>query len=259
MNYGLYLSASGVLTNSYRQDVFANNLANVETIGFKPDVPAIRQRRPEAVEDPGTGSAFRQRLLERLGGGVLAGPQRIDFTPAPLKPGGDLDVALRGENAFFAVRTNEGGQQSIRLTRDGRLSRDPDGYLVTAAGNHRLLDTHDRPIQLGLTGPMKIDPAGRVIQDGETIAQIQVTGVNDLTSLRKQGSSLFAWTEKSDPRIAPSDPTIKPGYVESSGVDPIRALMDMISATKEGTANGNLIRYQDQLMDRAVNTFGRVA
>lgn len=259
MNYGLYLSASGVLTNSYRQDVFANNLANVETIGFKPDVPAIRQRRPEAVEDPGTGSAFRNRLLDKLGGGVLAGPQRIDFTPAPLKPGGALDLALRGENAFFAVQTNEGGQESIRLTRDGRLSRDPEGYLVTAAGNHRLLDANDRPIQLGLTGPVVIDPAGRVLQNGEAVAEIQVTGVSDLASLRKQGSNLFAWDGEGDQRTAPSDPTIRPGFVESSGVDPIRALMDMISATKEGTANGNLIRYQDQLMDRAVNTLGRVA
>ena len=51
MNYGLSLSASGVLTNSYRQDVFANNLANVNTDGFKPDLHTIPTRHTPAQED----------------------------------------------------------------------------------------------------------------------------------------------------------------------------------------------------------------
>ena len=81
MNYGLYLSASGVLTNLYRQDVFANNLANSETVGFKPDSPTVRQREPEAIED-NLGLGASQRLLDKLGGGVLAGPQSIRFSPS---------------------------------------------------------------------------------------------------------------------------------------------------------------------------------
>ena len=69
MNYGLYLSASGVLSNTYRQDVFANNLANVETPGFKPDMPSIRQRDPEAIEDSlGIGEV---EVLDRFAGGTV--------------------------------------------------------------------------------------------------------------------------------------------------------------------------------------------
>ena len=70
MNYGLYLSASGVLTNLYRQDVFSNNLANVETVGFKQDLPSIRQRAPESIEQQ-FGSDVSKRLLDKLGGGRL--------------------------------------------------------------------------------------------------------------------------------------------------------------------------------------------
>ena len=88
MNYGLYLSASGVLTNTYRQDVFANNLANVETPGFKPDLPSIRQRDPEAIED-NLGFQGSNELLDRLGGGVLAGQQRINFNQGTLRPTGN--------------------------------------------------------------------------------------------------------------------------------------------------------------------------
>ena len=52
MNYGLYLSANGALTSMYRQDVVANNLANLQTVGFKPDMVATRQRLPQRLEDP---------------------------------------------------------------------------------------------------------------------------------------------------------------------------------------------------------------
>ena len=88
MNYGLYLSASGVLTNTYRQDVFANNLANVETNGFKPDVPMLRQRDAESVEDQ-LGFDVSNEIMDKLGGGALAAKQRINFAPGSLKATGN--------------------------------------------------------------------------------------------------------------------------------------------------------------------------
>ena len=105
MNYGLYLSASGMLTNIYRQDVFANNLANVETIGFKPHIPSIAQRDAEAVEDDLSHDVAHE-LLERLGGGVLAGPQRLDLSVGSLnQTGSELDAALLDKNDFYVVQT----------------------------------------------------------------------------------------------------------------------------------------------------------
>ena len=77
MNYGRYLAASGGLTNSYRQDGFDNNLANVNSVGFKPEMPVLTVREPEASEDASTyGTA--NALLDRLGGGVLDGRVRVD-------------------------------------------------------------------------------------------------------------------------------------------------------------------------------------
>lgn len=119
MNYGLYLSASGVLTNMYRQDVIANNLANVETVGFKLDLPSIRQRDPESIEDS-FGSDVSKRLLDKLGGGVLAAQQRINFSPGPIeKTGAPLDVALDSPGAFFC------GQRRQRSTKPAGDTPDP--------------------------------------------------------------------------------------------------------------------------------------
>lgn len=260
MNYGLYLSASGVLTNLYRQDVFANNLANVETAGFQRDVPTIAQRESQAVE-AGLSTPFRQMLLDRIGGGALAGPQRIAFTQGKLNQSNNpLDVALETKETFLAVQAEDPatGEKGVRLTRDGRLSRNATGVLVNSGSGFPVLDTSDQPIQLRSDATATIDRTGRVIQNGEVVGQLQVTGVNSTAALRKLGNNLFAW-EGQDPRVANKNATVRSGYVEASSVDPVRAMMDLMNASGAVNTNATVIRYHDQLMDRAVNTLGRLA
>ena len=265
MNYGLYLSASGMMTNLYRQDVLAHNLANVQTVGFKPDVPGVRQRSPESVEGGFTGDVS-DALLDRLGGGVFAGPQRTSFEPGPAQQtGGPLDLMLADKDTFFAVEQRgdnaaggTSGVSRIRLTRDGRFQLNDQGYLVTVAGEHYVLDTANQRIQLDGPGTVTIDAAGRVQQAGQAVAQVQVAAVSDKDQLRKQGQNLFAMPDGKDIRTAAANPGVRPGYLEGSGVDPIQAMLKIVEATKAVTANGNMIRYHDLLMDRAVNVLGRV-
>ena len=260
MNYGLYLSASGVLTNTYRQDVFANNLANVQTPGFKPDVPTIRQRDPESIED-GLGIDRSNELLDKLGGGVLAGDQQINFAPGALRVSGKpLDVALVDKHQFFAVQTADAdGNTSVALTRDGRFTRNDNGELVTQSG-HRVLDNNDQPIVVQGAGPASIDKDGNVMVNGEAIAQVQVDRVDNLDVLIKHGQGLYVY-QGQDPRtlLASGQRDMRPGYYEASGVDPVMAMMNVVAATKALTSNANMIRYHDKLLDEAVNTLGRVA
>lgn len=260
MNYGLYLSASGVLTNLYRQDVFANNLANVHTVGFKPDMAMIRQRAPESVESQ-TGFEFQQDLLDRLGGGVFAGPQGVNMTSGHLQEtSGDLDAAIESRNAFFAVSVTNpaNGQSEVQWTRDGRFAVNKQGYLVMVAGGHRVLDPDGKPIQLDTSASSHISPSADVVQNGEAAARIHVAEVVDPDLLAKVGGSRFRFNGPDRLLRSIDHPKLRPGFVEASGVDPIKALMDVINTTKTATANGNLIRYHDLLMDRAVNVLGRV-
>ena len=260
MNYGLYVSASGVLTNLYRQDVFANNLANVETAAFKPSSPSIRQRDPESIEDP-VGLGVSQRLLDRLGGGVLAGPQQVSFTPGALeRTGNPFDVALDDERSFFAVQYNDPatGEAGFRLTRDGRFTRNGEGELVTQAG-FKVMDAEGDPIVIPAGSQARIEATGRIVsQDGAVLGQLQVAQVEDTSRLFKQGQGLFNF-KGGDPRQVVENPVVHPGHVEASGVDPIKTLMNVTSASKAASGNADMIRYFDRLMDQAVNTFGRIA
>jgi len=260
MNYGLYLSASGVLTNLYRQDVFANNLANVKTAGFKPDIPTIRQRDPESTEDRADFDV-RQQLLDRLGGGVLAGQQRIQHVQGELtRTGNDLDVALTQPKMFFAIAQTDTatGQTAIRLSRDGRFGLNAAGELIQVASGHRVLDTADRPITLRPGVPAAIDDDGRIMQDGASVGQLQVARVADPDHLVKQGAGLLRMPDGADTREPVTSPRLRSGYEEASAVDPIRTMMQMIEATQAVNANGNMIHYHDMVMDKAVNVLGRV-
>jgi flagellar basal-body rod protein FlgF len=263
VNYGLYLSASGVLTNMYRQDVLANNLANSQTVGFKRDVATFRQRLAEAQQGAANG-AYRNPLLDQIGGGAWAGPQAIDFQPGALQnTGNPLDAALTDTNAFFVVGVKDpaSGQVQDRLTRDGRFTKSADGRLVTVAGGNAVLDVNGQPISLTNGGPASINSHGEVNQNGQTVGHIQVASVKDLSALTKAGSNLFqlpAAVSGGGALQTVTDPKLATGQVEGSGVDPIRELVDLMTTAKNLTYNANMIHYQDLMMDRAVNTLGHV-
>ena len=259
MNYGLYLSASGVLTNLYRQDVFANNLANVETVGFKPDVPSIRQRDPEAVEDLAPLDVSND-LLERLGGGVLAGDQRINFATARMeRTSNPLDAALFRDGRFFAVRPGANERGAVRpphprRTLPGQRQR---GSSPCPAATSRSTPTMS-PITVNPSaGPARIEADGSITQNGQSVGRLQISRVEDLDSLRKTRGGLYEMAD-GDVRLPEPTPELRPGYVEASGVDPFKAMMDVTAASKAAMGNADMIRYHGRVMDLAANTLGKV-
>ncbi len=261
MYYGLYLSASGVLVNTHNQDVHSNNLANAQTPGFKPIIPGVQQRPAASVEDNLPFDASHD-LLDRLGGGVLAAPLGTSFNPgAPERTGRPLDAALTGRNEFFAVQheNTATGQTDIRLTRDGRLFTRQGGELVTASGLP-ILDPQDRPIKVDPeAGPAHVDARGRIIQANGVVAQLQITQVADpRNDLAPAGGDTFTF-RGNDTRKPADDVLLMPGHIETSGVSSIDSMMQIVKSTKAANGNANMIRYQDQMMDRAINTLGRVA
>jgi len=258
LNYGLYISASGALTGNHMLDVASNNLANIDTVGFKYDVAAVKQRATARVED-GLFHLGSNQLLERLGGGVLAARTRTSFTPAqPRNTGNPLDAAIRGDG-FFVVNTGQGeGEEAVRLTRDGRFTINPDGGLVTLADGFPVLDDNDAPIVLDPTTPARIGPDGVLWQDEEPVARIQVASVRNLDALHKTAGGFYRLENPTpESRIAvPAD--LEPRAVEASGVDPIRAMLAVRKASGKVTSNLRMISLQDELLNRTINTFGRV-
>jgi flagellar basal body rod protein FlgG len=262
MNYGLYLSASGVMVNSHRQDVLANNLANVNTAGFKPMFTDVRQRSAESIENGQTDFGLSDALLDKLGGGVFGKEQRVSFaTAAPVKTDRDLDAALTSDNAFFVVKHTDPrtGNQDIRLTRAGQFTTNLDGQLVTQSGQI-VMNVDDEPIEVdGRPIITRTGEVNMVDSQGNVIGRDQLQVVQaDLDALKPSGKNLFEMTG-GDSRALIDQPILLPGHYESSGTNAITAMMEIVSATKAATGNAKMIQYHDQMLNSSINTFARLA
>jgi flagellar basal-body rod protein FlgF len=252
MIYGLWLSAAGLQVNEYRQAVIANNLANVDTAGFKRDLAVFRERLTESRS--GTGRmGLSDPVLDDLSGGTWLNPTATDFSQGPLEGGGPLDVAMEGDG-FFTVQADK----EVRYTRDGRFTLTAGGDLVTVAGGYKVLDRSGQPIHLGQieTGEVLVDGGGRIQVDGREAATLGVTDFADRRLLVKAGRDTF------DGRYAkPVKATgvVRQGHYEGSSVEPTTEMVNMIEAARLYQLNATLISLQDGMAGRAVNDVGRVA
>lgn len=258
MNYGLYLSAAGVLTNMHRQDAIANNLANASTVGFKRDLAALTQRLPESLEDP-TRPELAHDLLDKLGGGTLVRPTETDFRAGPIQTtGNDLDLALDGDG-FFTVQVDRDGQTLTRLTRDGRLTLGEDGTMMTSAGGYRLLNTNGQPIRLDPTASIHIDEQGAIRQNGAVKDTLGVIDPRPTDRIHHDGFGLYRAPEAMIDAAPAADARIVQGAVEQSNVDAVGEMVDMIATNRAVSHNARLIDYHDRIMQHAANTLGRVS
>jgi len=258
MSYGLYLSAAGALSSMHRQDVFANNLANMNTVGFKPDQVVTRQRLPERLESP-QGFVDPKWMLEQLGGGQFIDPTRVSMMQGDLvATGNDLDVAISGEGLFVVAGPDGAAPGDTRMTRDGRFTLNDAGQLVMAASGRRVLDTEGAPIELAPGVPVTIDAAGGIHQGGALVATLRLVDVSAGT-LVKEGNDLLRFADGERPATRPFTGRLEQGHTEASAVDPILTLNGMMAAAKSAQANLKMMQYHDQLLGQAFNTFGRVA
>lgn len=259
MNYGLYLSAAGVLTGLHRQDVVANNLANVNSVGFKPDLVYTNQRLPERLENPGS-FADSQALLEQLGGGLFLRPTEFNLTQGALEPTRNpLDLAIEGDG-FFTVSVSDRGAPAdrLRFTRDGRFTRDASGYLAMSTTGHRVLDDAGQPVRLNDAGKIDVDGNGDVRVGGRRVARLGIVATPDQSQMTKDGHGLFRFGAGALSARTDASGAVRQGFVESSAVDPIMALNELVTATKFADASAKLMQYHDNILGQAVNTLGRV-
>lgn len=259
MNYGVYLSSSGLLTAMYRMDVAANNLANVSTTAFKPDQAFTRQRDAATV-DRGLPNLPSNELLERLGSGAWLAPSRVSFRQGMIEPtSSPLDVAIDGSGFLVTREGANANLANLRLTRDGRLTINSSNQLVQATSGLPVLDVNERPITVNTAQPVSIDPDGTVRQAGNAVGRLQLVTVDDPARLRKQGDSLYVGPEGLIARRRPSQATLKQGHLERSAVDAVSATLDVMRAERAVGANTRVIAMHDELMNRAISTFGKVA
>lgn len=240
MSYGIYLSAEGALAQNRRLETIANNLANVDTVGFKRDLAILQARYAEETERgldfPGSCS------INDVGGGVKLACTPTDFSTGPLKHTElPTDMAIPGEG-FFVVQKD--GQNY--LTRAGNFVVDADGLLRTQQG-YPVLNETLRPVAIDpALGPWTLTEDGG-IQQGNTVNNLAIMQTASPADLAKAGENLF-WPLSTPLRLPPEARRVIGGHLEMSSVRPTTEMVDMIEASRAFEANVNLIRGQDQMM-----------
>lgn len=251
MVYGLWQSAAGLQTQEYRQAIIANNLANVDTPGFKPDRITFQERLSAARID--ASPRTQHPVLDKLPGGLFESPVYTDFRQGTMATSqGPLDVAINGEG-FLKVKTAEGA----RYTRDGRMIVDREGTLLHAATGSPVVDDRGRPITIDESdlSKVKINSRGQVYQGDALAGQLAFVDFADKQQLKKKGDNLF---DAEGQKPTKADGSVTQYAYETSGVDPVASLVEMIESTRIYEMNANILTMQDESLGRAVSEVGRI-
>lgn len=258
MNYAFQIGSAGVISAMYRQDVASNNLANVQTVGFKPDEAFTIPRRAAREED-NLYSLPSNQMLERLGAGVLLAPNRTNFRQGTVTQSKNpFDLAIQGDGFLTVSVSGSTAGDNVRLTRDGRLTLDKQGRLIGASTGHPVLDDGGRQITLRRDQAVEIDADGTIRQGNSPVAKLGFIDVPDRTALRKAGENLYTAPPAAISSKAQPTGSIVQYAVEESAVDPIRAMMSVQSAANQVGTTVRVMQIADEMMSRAISTLGRV-
>lgn len=236
MDKGIFVALSGAVLQEKRMEALSDNLANVNTSGFKGTRPIF--------EDSMT-DAYRVRTFGKLDDVVT------DVSQGPLqRTERKLDVAIKGEG-FFAVETSFGA----RYTRDGSFTLDRDGNLVTRDGAAVLGETG----RIKLPGTdVKIDASGGINVNGANVGRLKLVDFTNPGALRREGS-LFAAPKGAGEVPANPNAQVEQGYIEASNVNAVRAMTTMIEAMRSYETHTKLIQSIDDMTRKAVEEVGRTA
>jgi flagellar basal-body rod protein FlgG len=237
---GLYSAAAGMAAQQQRIDGVSNDLANVNTTGYKHVRVGFRDLlyNPQGREAGATVTAGAGAAATFVGRSQAQGALQTTEQP--------LDLAIAGPG-FFQVRTEDG---NLALTRDGSFRVDSTGRLCSSDG--ALVQP---PIQLPQGTPIDrvaIGKDGTVRAGGQTVGRIQLVNVTAPDGLRALGDNRFEVTAESGPAVATGNGTqVLQGRLEGSNVSMSDAMVDMINAQRAYQLASRAIHMQDQMMEVA--------
>jgi flagellar basal-body rod protein FlgG len=227
MDVGLYIAASGMLTEQVRQDQLANDLSNASTPGYKTETSPQQSFGAMLLQNTGTG-----QTIGSIQTGVKLGTPVTNLTPQPLhQTGQPLDFGIAGAG-FFGIQTAQG----VRYTRDGQFGASAQGLLVDSQGN-QVLSQNGAPIAVSANGTV---PASSL-------------GVFNLPTATKQGNNLYLGTP-----AGAGTGTVRQGELEQSAVDPVKTMVDMVTSLRTYQSSENAIQTIDGALQQSASTVGAI-
>jgi flagellar basal-body rod protein FlgG len=254
----LDIAATGMSAQQMRVEVISNNLANMSTTGYSPRRADFADLHYQQVTRAGTIGAADGTMVPagvQLGLGVRPAAVTVNFSQGSLTAtGGELDLAIEGRG-YLEVTLPSG---VAAYTRDGALQRTGDGLIVTSDGYEVApgitIPDDARTVSINADGEVYASFLDRV--EPELLGRLSLAGFANDRGLEAIGSNLFIETEASGaPFVA--DPgedglgTLRQGYVESSSVDAVREITELIEAQRGYELNAKVITAADQMLGAA--------
>jgi flagellar basal-body rod protein FlgG len=239
MNSGMFAAVSGNVAAMKRLDVIANNIANVNTAGFKKDRMSF-----ESLLMASTSAANGDQPV------LSDNAASTDFSAGPMKQTGNtLDVAIDGDG-FFVVNTPQGPA----YTRQGTFQRNNEGKLINrdgfeVAGTGSLVINGAR---------VEIDAKGGVLVDGAQVGTLQVVDFPQPYKLEKIGDGLFRATDPQQSPQPAAKTLVRQGFLEESNVNVVREMADMIETNRYFETCQKVVQAYDSVAAKAANEIGKV-
>jgi flagellar basal-body rod protein FlgG len=256
-NAALHVARTGLDAQQERMRVIANNLANVNTTGFKRDRANFETLAYQAITAPGAQSSADSRYAVglSLGSGVqITGTSRIDTQGTLASTEGALDIAIEG-SGYFQVLLPDG---RTAYTRDGGFSLSPEGKLITRDGKSVIPDIsipeNAQQITIGSDGTITAQIAGQT--EASELGKIETARFINPAGLQAIGDNLMVETAASGtPQAgAPGEDgrgTLRQGSLEGSNVNVVEELVDMIETQRAYEINSKMIKATDEMLQYA--------
>lgn len=253
---GLYTAGAGMMLQMAKQDAVANNLANVNTGGYKKQIAVTRAFPNMLISRLGEIEKNRQGKYEPVPVEVIGGlgtGAAIDKIYSDLSMGNirktdsTTDLALNS-NGYFAVQTDQGE----RYTRNGQFKINSEGILTTNQG-YPVLDTGNQPITI--EGEFLVDDLGNITVNNETIAQLKVVNFDNAQYLVREGDNLLS-SEQAGNILA--RPGLLQGYVEDSNVNAVKEMVELINVARAYESLQKVVQAEDETTQAAIDQVGSV-
>jgi len=255
----IYVAASGALVQESRLEVLSNNLANINTTGFKEDRAVFSNYLPgdqvritstdpnlEFTGDPETLFPYLQSSTQ-----VQFEGTQTSFDQGQLKmTGNPLDFAISG-NGFFCVEDADG---NTKYTRNGTFALNENGTLVTQNGL-TVLGRSGNDITLE-SADVLVDEKGHISVDGDPIDTLKIVDFDKPHPLVKAGDTLFSPVNDTVSEITAENFNVRHGFIELSNVNPVKIMTEMIEVHRAFESYQKIMRTMDETVSQSLNEIG---